>query len=961
MSAPPIIADLVERFERNSESYYKSGYNETELRREYLDPFFKALGWDVDNEGGLAERYKDVVHEDSIKVSGEAASKAPDYCFRVGGTRKFFVEAKRPQFTVDDKEAAFQIRRYAFSAKLPLSILTNFREFFIYDCHYRPAKTDNPQKGCIKRYTYRQYPNAWPEIANVFSRDAILKGEFDKFAETAKGKKGTAEVDSEILKDIDGWRESLARNLALRNPALTVEELNFSVGRLIDRIVFLRVCEDRGIEADEQIKALLRGKDIYKRLSDLFQRADERYNSGLFHFHNETNRAEPPDKLTLRLKVDDKPLKDLIQSLYYPDSPYVFSQIPADILGQVYEQFLGKVIRLTPRHEAVVEDKPEVKKAGGVYYTPTYIVDYIVKQTVGKLFEGKTPREVAKLRILDPACGSGSFLLGAYQHLLNWYLDQYLNDGVAKHRKELAPGLRGDWRLDAKERKRILLAHIYGVDLDAQAVEVTKLSLLLKVLEGETQLEANVRALPDLGSNIKCGNSLIGTDFYEEHPDLSDEERRRINPFDWKTEFKTIFKDGGFDAVIGNPPYGFHQIHTQIVKDYFKGHLAASVGSFEHYFLFYEATLKLLAPGGLHGFIVPVTWLTIPSASGLRHFILQNYAVRSIAWLPELVFKNAQVNTLVSVIARAQPGATRVLISEVNDPSLGRGISREYEQAKFVAANHTLRIFEDDTESELIERIVAQCQKFGDFVRPCSGYNPYEVGKGVAPSGQTHTKRTVIEKPYHSEECLGPDWKPEVGGRELGRYSIHVSGKRFVKYGAWLAAPRDPNNFLGPRLLVQEITGGKDHRIVASYCEEELYHSRDIIPVKCDKSSENPLFLLGLLNSLFMSWWHHRRNPKSKKALFPKLLVGDLVDLPVPRMADKKGKARHEKMVSLVERMLKLNRDVTEARTDVEQERIKRQIAATDKQIDNLVYELYGLTAEEIGIVEGGEKKILKR
>ena len=219
-------------------------------------------------------------------------------------------------------------------------------------------------------------------------------------------------------------------------------------------------------------------------------------------------------------------LKDIFKDLYYPDSPYEFSVLPADILGHIYEQFLGKVIRLTPAHRAVVEEKPEVRKAGGVYYTPTYIVDYIVKHTVGKLIEGKTPNQVSKLRVLDPACGSGSFLLGAYQRLLDWHLAWYSENEPEKHRKgrktKIFQGPGGDWRLTTAEKKRILLNNIYGVDIDLQAVEVTKLSLLLKVLEGENEetLGKNLRlfherALPDLGQNIKCGNSLIGPNFYE--------------------------------------------------------------------------------------------------------------------------------------------------------------------------------------------------------------------------------------------------------------------------------------------------------------------------------------------------------------------------------------------------------------------------------------------------------------
>ena len=284
--------------------------------------------------------------------------------------------------------------------------------------------------------------------------------------------------------------------------------------------------------------ALVNGDRIYPRLTKLFEDADTRYNSGIFHFKREPGRHEAPDELTLDLEIDDKLLRDIFHGLYYPDCPYQFSVLSADILGQVYEQFLGKVIRLTQGHRAVVDDKPEVKKAGGVYYTPTYIVDYIVRQTVGKLVEGKTPKQVEKIRILDPACGSGSFLIGAYQFLLDWHLQFYLANDPEKWAKGGKPALvqtgKG-WKLTIDARKRILLNNIYGVDIDTQAVEVTKLSLLLKVLEGETGQTLQTilrmfqeRALPDLGDNIKCGNSLIGPDFYRQRRTPAADRRREI-------------------------------------------------------------------------------------------------------------------------------------------------------------------------------------------------------------------------------------------------------------------------------------------------------------------------------------------------------------------------------------------------------------------------------------------------
>nr|WP_292420562.1 N-6 DNA methylase [Methanoregula sp.] len=536
-----------------------------------------------------------MLHEEPVRIRG--TTKYFDYTFRIGGVRKFIVETKKPSVHIhDDSDAALQLRRYAWNAKLPLSILTNFEEWAIYDCTIKPENGDTAAKGRIEYFTYKDIPAKWDYLVSVFSQECILKGSFDRYAASQKGKKGTAAVDDDILSEIESWRDALAKNIAIRNENLSVAELNTVVQRTIDRLLFLRICEDRGIEEYTTLHKLLEGEHVYARLCEMFRNADAKYNSGLFHFDDEPGRNEMPDNLSLSVSVDDKVLKGIIKRLYYPETPYLFSVIPPAILGHVYEQFLGKVIRLTDGHQAKVEFKPEVKKAGGVFYTPQYIVEYIVAHTVGELVKDKTPRDVAKLRVLDPACGSGSFLIGAFQFLLDWHRDWYianlvpvfidkksvtdpavlalLPEPTPRGKKNLmqvelpiykagttgdATRSRSDWRLTTAEKKRILLNTIYGVDIDQAAVEVTKLSLLLKVLEEEN--EENIdkqlklfaeRALPSLHENVKCGNSLIGTDIIT--PEMPAEEVKRINPFDWDREFADVMKAGGVDAVIGNPP-----------------------------------------------------------------------------------------------------------------------------------------------------------------------------------------------------------------------------------------------------------------------------------------------------------------------------------------------------------------------------------------------------------------------
>jgi hypothetical protein len=265
INVPPKIKELVGKFETHKESYKSSNYNETQLRREFLDPFFEALGWDIDNKQGFAEAYKDVVHEDAIKIGG--FSHAPDYCFRVGGTRKFFVEAKKPSENIEDnKQHAFQLKRYAWSAKLPISILTDFEEFAIYDSRKRPNHSDSSVKHRVGYLKYTDYLEKWDEIASIFSREAILKGSFDNFVDEVKTKRGAEEVDDEFLKEIEKWRLILSKDLAKNNSELTQRELNFAIQKIIDRIIFLRISEDRGIENYGRLMALLNRSNVYQSL-----------------------------------------------------------------------------------------------------------------------------------------------------------------------------------------------------------------------------------------------------------------------------------------------------------------------------------------------------------------------------------------------------------------------------------------------------------------------------------------------------------------------------------------------------------------------------------------------------------------------------------------------------------------------------------------------------------------------
>ena len=956
------LEKLVERFDDHIDTYKKGYYNETQTRVDYINPFFKALGWDIDNEQGLAEAYREVIHEDKIKIGG--TTKAPDYCFTVYGQRKFFVDAKKPSINIKgDISPAYQVRRYGWSAKLPIAIVTDFEEFSIYDCSKKPNQNDRSSVARIQYLKYNDYLKEFDFIWETFSKERILKGSFDKFVQSDTKKRGTATVDNEFLKEIEEWRKYLATTIALRNKTLTEDEVNFAVQKIIDRILFLRICEDRGVEQYANLKNTIKKGDLYKNLFELFHIADEKYNSGLFDFKQDT--------ITANLIIDNKVIKNIVQELYYPLSPFEFSVFPADILGSVYEQFLGKTIRLTKAHHAKIEEKPEVRKAGGVYYTPKYIVDYIVENTIGKLLKspleggkgGITPKQVEKIRICDPACGSGSFLIGAYQCLLDWHLKYYTDLPALKLRQAGNPSkkkkdnpLTPDSNLTTAEKKRILLNNIYGVDIDPQAVEVTKLNLLLKALEGETQASIskqltffNERVLPNLGDNIKCGNSLIGNDFYDNQLDLFPEQIKKINAFDWENGFAEIFKQGGFDAVIGNPPWVDIKGLEKTQVEYYFSMYQSTANRINLYAIFIEKSLQILKDKGSFGFIIPNSILYQSSYKKLRQLILKNFYISNLIRMPDNTFEDVKAESLVIVIDKKKCKSEKIecIIYDRKDyiTKIAKENALDYkkldQQEWFNNAFSVFDIFTDENVTKLLKKIEKDKILLENICEFTLGVTPYDKYKG-------HTPEQIKNKVFHSNHKKDKTFKKLLAGADVTRYFVNWNGTQYLSYGVWLGAPREQKFFLRERILVRQIVSGNPLRIYAGYTEEELYNTQSIFNIILKEGANYDIkFILAVMNSKLINFYHSNKYLDLSKNLFQKILIQNCKKFPIPET-----KSNEKNIVKLVDNLLKLNKEFQKTKLETQRQQIQRVIDHSERKIDELVYGLYGLSKEEIGIIE---------
>ncbi len=949
------VGRLVADFQKHEKAYLATDYKEDSVRKDFIDKFWIALGWDVYHEHQTNPYEQDVKAEKNVDVKGRI--KKADYAFLAANFRdvRFFVEAKKPSRNIDNADDYFQTIRYGWNAQTPLSILTDFEQFRVLDCRYKPDVATALNR-VVKKFHYTDYADTekFKEIYYLFSREAVTGGALEDYAKTLPKPTGKAKqrglfggsyksVDEDFLAELDELRDELARSFKNKNPQLDGEDLTEATQRTLDRLVFMRFLEDKLIEPEIIVERLGERGTAWADFTSESQRLDRIYNGIIFKQHQIIDDAG--------FVVDERVFGVVRERLSHTNSPYDFNALPVHILGSIYERFLGKVIETTDKRAKVVE-KPEVRKAGGVYYTPEYIVRYIVRETIGKQIAGKNPADIALMRFADIACGSGSFLLGVYDELLRYHTGYY-NRTKRTRAEALKAGCvereDGSLALSLVQKREILLKNIYGVDIDAQAVEVAQLSLFLKLLEDETtatarqQMTLKHALLPNLGDNIKCGNSLVGWDIGGL---FGDEEDRKINPMDFEGAFPEVMKRGGFDAIVGNPPYGA-ELNPQ-VTEYIRKRYETATKSLDTYVLFMERAVQLLKPSGKLSVIVPTGWYSGARFSELRRYIACKIDPEGFVNLPYDVF-SAWVDTTVYVATKREtPTKWRrlepAIVSLRTFPKRHKisDYSEFYENLEsvnfvdwFTEENDEYLTYANADTISLMRKIQKRSKPLQYFA---------DIQRGVTPFALT-------DEPTH------PNSRPAFDGT-LRRYSVEANKVRYIRFDETLAEPKPEKYFVGERILLRELIS-RQFQLQATMVNGDFITNKSFQSILKLSDSLSLNYLLGALNSRLMSWYFLRQSNIAQRDDFPKIVLKETRSLPIPivDLNSKSDRARHDKMVSLVEGMLAAKKQLQLARTDRDKDFYTNKCHALDRQIDALVYELYELLPEEIALVEAADEK----
>lgn len=895
------IKELINRYNSLKSSGKIAGYNEEMTKKNFILPLFEALGWKTDSDAVTAEE----------KISKDRV----DYGFYINDIPKFYLEAKslRESNLPINERYIKQAINYAWNKACTWAVLTNFEVLIVFNAELDPKKALT--NWFIRSLAPEDLLKAGTRI-NLLSREAMGNNELDKFALSVGKERPRLPIDQQLLEDLMWFRELLSKSIIKNNTSkkLSEDQVDESVQRILDRLIFIRNTEDRNLERN-QLRSNLRewesrGKgNLIKEINGVYRDYDLIYNSKLFS-HN----------LCDDLELDDDVLKTVIEGLYSSRNEtysYDFSAIEANVLGNIYEQYLGNLLNKTKK-SATLKESHSHRKEQGIYYTPNHIVDYIIRTTLGELLKDKKA-DISKIRILDPACGSGSFLMKAYDTLEKYY--KINNPSEFKDKKLDMSGADATY----SKKIEILKDNIFGVDLDPKATEIAQLNLLLKVSE-------KGKRLPILQNNIKIGNSII--DDYKVAGDRA---------FNWDAEFGNKAKKAEFDVIVGNPPYDviYSSKNPQEFKYYKQKYEVTSAQYNPNLFaIFIDKMIDLLAPGAYLGFITPDTLLTNKYFYNLRKKILDTCSIKLVVDLSSGIFKEAIVDTIILILKREKIKENEVWVGKLNSlEELRNNKLKLYpiNQSKWVIAKglefqvrtNTL----NDSIVKKLETNSVTLNTIGNIKRGMVTKN----NKDFIFNEKTKNKCKDISK-----------LKKVIVGKDATRYHLNYSGnyiffdRSAIGGGCW-----DKNVYEAKeKILIALITGGMRYRINACLDNSGYYTLQNYNCLLIDDKDFDINYILGLLNSKLLNWYYAAKfNDKNIKRM-------QLLQLPIKKL----NLEEQTKVAALVKKLQEeTTRLLDMPRTD-EKTKTEERIQVLDTEIDNFIYKLYGLDEEEKRTIENSFK-----
>ncbi len=891
------IKDLVDFYNKEVSEHRVSRYNEETTKKDFILPLFEVLGWKTDRK----TRHIEVTAEEKI------SKKRVDYGFRINDIPKFFLEAKSLKEDLDNPKFVEQAINYAWHKGCTWAVLTNFESVIIFNAEWKTSQISESRFITLKCHEFldaEKFKQLW-----LLSEESFEQGLIDKEAEKWGKKTKKTPVNKQLWIDLTRFRESLSKDITKLNQSrnLKEEELDEAIQRILDRLIFIRNCEDKETEQKLLISNLRdwesRGKgQLIKNLRDVFEYFKKQYNSEIF-----------AEALCDSIDVDNEVLHEIIEDLYYTKDKsifYDFSAIEADVLGNVYEQYLGHILKKTEKRAKLTENHVH-RKEQGIYYTPPYIVNYIVRNTLGELLKDKKVN-TEKIRVLDPACGSGSFLIKAFDVLNTHHIEHDIDYNQTK--LDIITGQSTPYTVKVK----ILENNIFGVDLDKQAVEITQLNLLLKIAE-------KGHRLPLLKNNIKLGHSLI-----------DDTAIIGNKAFNWKDKFNEIMNEGGFDVIVGNPPWGAKIEDNE--KKYYLSEKSSYISvnrELESHILFIELSLRLLKEGGLLGLILPNTWMYLFSTEPIREKILEECKIISIVELTKYIFADApDIVPVVIILKKTDLDKSKNLINSVsfagrtsvNDALFA---NLEYKQIKQADINSNVsKIFNPNLTPEtkkIVNKIKTKSEKLSTFV---------ETNYGI---------KTGDNEKYLANDKVDKSFVKCLKTKEIGRYSIEWKGL-WLNYGSHLAGYRK-DSLEVPKIIVQYTRKlSLKRRLICSLNERGKFYPFNNYSYII--GNEKTLkYIIGIINSKLMNFYF--ANTYIDYNIKPTYLN----ELPIRKLSKS---SQSVMLISLVSKILSLNNQLIvlkDKKTD-ERARIEEEINKTDVEIDDLVYNLYGINESEKKVIE---------